>query len=180
MFEYNEELIAKSLNGWGFSLNEIDISEVSHVPMHQYRIATPEKPLLYVENLQLCLGIYGMYKGFGFAAHINPYIMRGDDFNIKEGQPIECNRITNLFNTILDNKPPQTETIKIGIFYGCNPLSPEEYPTVKMIYDGIDALIVQLDKMGILVEKMEPQQSIAFILDAMKNELILPETRKRS
>ncbi len=44
-----------------------------------------------------------------------------------------------------------------------------------MIYDGLDALAFQLEKIGIKVEKIEPEQSAAFILDAEKNVLLLSD-----
>ena len=56
--------------------------------MHQYRVATSERPLLFVENLQVCIAIYGICEGFGFAAHINPIVLRQDDFNLKEGKTV--------------------------------------------------------------------------------------------
>ena len=49
------------------------------------------------------------------------------------------------------------------------------YSTFKMIYDGLDALAFQLEKIGIKVEKIEPEQSAAFILDAEKNVLLLSD-----
>ena len=45
MFEYDKETIIRILNIEGFDLNEIDINQIKHVPMHQYRISDKEKAL---------------------------------------------------------------------------------------------------------------------------------------
>ncbi|MDE5539379.1 MAG: hypothetical protein K2J20_02710 [Bacilli bacterium] len=105
MFEYDEELVAKTLASGKYNLSELDISKIAHVPMHQYRIATSNKPLLYVENLQVCIGIYAMFKGFGFAAHINPVVMREDDFYLMDGKAVGCKRINDMRDAILSHRP---------------------------------------------------------------------------
>ncbi|MDE5539380.1 MAG: hypothetical protein K2J20_02715 [Bacilli bacterium] len=49
-----------------------------------------------------------------------------------------------------------------------------------MIYSGIDELASNLNILGFQVEKIEPQESMTFILDAEKNELVIPNSRNRN
>lgn len=177
MFEYDDELKLRSLNIWGFDTENLDINKIIHVPMHQYRIATQEKTLLYVENLQCCIGLYAYNDNFGFAAHINPVVMRRDDYDLDNNKTaVRCRRIDDLKNAILESRS-YTEPIKIGISLGCAPLD-KDYPTVKMIYDGVDNLINDLNSIGVEMFKLEDQYSSEFILDTEKVEIILPKKQK--
>ena len=54
MFEYDIEAISRILKIEEFDLNETDLNQIIHVPMHQYRVTNDENPLLLVENLQVC------------------------------------------------------------------------------------------------------------------------------
>ena len=49
--EYDIFLIEKSLVIWGFDIDNLEIEKIRHVPMHQFRISTKDKPLLYIDNL---------------------------------------------------------------------------------------------------------------------------------
>lgn len=154
MFEYDKELKLKSLSIWGFDIKNLDIEKIVHVPMHQYRIATKEEPMLYVDNLQCCIGLYAYGNNFGFAAHINPVVMCGDEYELdNRGKVIRCRRMDDLKSAILNNHF-LLGVINIGISLDCSPLD-ENYPTVKMIYDGIDNLIVELNSTGIIVIKQK-------------------------
>lgn len=69
----------------GLDMSKIDIHKVSHIPMHEWRISMNDKPLLYIENLQCCIGLYGYGNGFAFAAHINTVVFD------KNEEPIHWN-----------------------------------------------------------------------------------------
>ena len=83
------------------NLNDINLDQIKHVPMHQYGISTKEKPLLLIENLQVCIGLYAYSKDFSFAAHLNPVVIRENEFKCDSNQNITyCNRIDDLFNIV--------------------------------------------------------------------------------
>lgn len=179
MFEYDEKLKLRTLDAWGFAVENLELDKIAHVPMHQYRVATHEQPMLYVDNLQCCIGLYAYSNNFGFAAHINPKVMRGDEYELDDnGIAIRLRRIDDLRNIILE-KYPFLEPISIGISIGCTPLS-EDYPTVKMIHKSIDNLIIELNSMGIEAEKLEDQYASEFILDTENREMILAKNSTKS
>lgn len=172
MFEYDDETKNRSLLIFGFDIDSLDLDKIVHVPMHQYRVATKEYPMLYVENLQCCIGLYAYSDDFGFAAHINPKVMRGAEYELnEEGKAIRLRRIDQLKNVILQHSFNQT--VKVGISLGCISLG-QNYPTMKMIYDAINNLINQLNLIGIEVEKLEDQVAPEFILDTTNGKIILP------
>ena len=108
MFEYDIDTISRILNIEGFQLDELNLNQIKHVPMHQYEISSLEKPLLLIENLQVCIGLYAYSKNFGFAAHLNPLIIRGSEFECDENKNIiYCNRIDDLFNAIINSIPKE-------------------------------------------------------------------------
>lgn len=177
MFEYNEKMKINTLNFWGFDLQNLNVNKICHVPMHQYRIATKEQPLLYVDNLQCCIGLYAYSNTFGFAAHINPVVMRGDEYELNDsGIAIRFNRINDLKNAILKHDNYE-EKIKIGISLGWSPLD-KEYPTVKMIHESINNLIMELTLMGFNVQKLEEKYEPQFIIDIENQEFIVVENEK--
>lgn len=69
--EFDKELLERSLKIWDFDIDQLSIDAIQHVPMHEWKLATKDKPLLYVENLQCCVGLYAYGNNFAFAAHIN-------------------------------------------------------------------------------------------------------------
>lgn len=65
--------------------------------MHEYRISSPKKLFLLIENLQVCIGVYAYSKNFGFAAYLNPVVIRGDGFQCDKNKNIlYCNRFDDL------------------------------------------------------------------------------------
>ena len=131
MFEYDIETISRILKLEEFDLEELNLNKFKRVPMHQYRTSSLEKPLLLIENLQVCIGLYAYSKNFGFAAHLNPVVMRGDEFQCDtEKNIVYCNRIDDLFNAIIDAKIQ--EPVYIGISVGFNPVE-KTYQIVDML-----------------------------------------------
>lgn len=178
MIKYDNELKIKSLNTWGVNTEDLDIDRISHVPMHEYRVATEEQPMLYIDNLQCCIGLYAYGNDFGFAAHINPAVMQGDEYELDDkGTAIRCKRIDDLRNAILSNNYFD-EPIKFGISIGSRPLD-RNHPTVRMIYDGVNNLILLLNLIGIKAEPLEEQYTSEFILDAENNDIILANSSEK-
>ena len=175
MFEYDTETISRILKIEEFELNDINLNQIKHVPMHQYRISTLEKPLLLIENLQVCIGLYAYSKNFGFAAHLNPIVMRGDEFLYDSNKNIiYCNRIDNLFNAIIDAKVK--EPVYIGISIGFNPTE-KTFQVVNMLNKDIDDLILKLNTIGINVAKVDLREDHIFILDLLNGKTITPSNR---
>lgn len=72
--KFDKELLERSLKIWNFDIDQLLIDAIQHVPMHEWKLATKDKPLLYVENLQCCVGLYAYGNNFAFAAHINTVV----------------------------------------------------------------------------------------------------------
>lgn len=178
MFEYDNEQKIRSLIIWGFDVENLDVDKIVHVPMHQYRVATKERPMLYVDNLQCCVGFYAYSDNFAFVAHVNPKIMREDDYKLSSDYfPLSFNRINNLRKTIFENYP-FNEPIRIGISLGSNPLS-KYYPTMEMIYKSIENLIKELESKGIKVQKLEDIFAPEFILNLEDKKIIVPKKTQK-
>ena len=172
MFEYDIELITRILKMEEFELDKLNLNQIKHVPMHQYRISSLEKPLLLIENLQVCIGIYAYSKNFGFAAHLNPMVMRGDEFQCDEnGNIVHCNRIDDLFNAIINAKIQ--EPVYIGISVGFSP-NQKTYQQVNMLNKSIDDLISRLNNMGVVATKLDLKNEHIFILDTINGGIITP------
>lgn len=62
MFEYDIETILRILKIEEFEADNLNLTKIKHVPMHQYRTSSLEKPLLLIENLQVCIGLYAYSK----------------------------------------------------------------------------------------------------------------------
>lgn len=170
MFEYDIDTISRILNIEGFQLDELNLNQIKHVPMHQYEISSLEKPLLLIENLQVCIGLYAYSKNFGFAAHLNPLVIRGSEFECDENKNIiYCNRIDDLFNAIINSIPK--EKVYIGITLGFNPVR-ETNQQVYMLDKAIDKLISKLNLMGIDAEKLDLRHNHIFILDTINGKII--------
>lgn len=172
MFEYNEELKLKSLSIWGFETEELEIDKIKHVPMHQYKISSNEYPMLYVDNLQCCIGLYAYGNGFGFAAHVNTVVMNGDEFELDSNKnPIYFKRIDDLLKEVLQSNIAFSEPLKIGIAIGSCPLG-DDNPTIKMIYNGVNSLIEKLNIIGIDTIRLENINAPEFILDTRVEKII--------
>ena len=175
MFEYDIETILRILKIEEFELDKLNLNQVKHVPMHQYRISSLEKPLLLIENLQVCIGLYAYSKNFGFAAHLNPVVMRGDEFQYDTNKNIVyCNRIDNLYNAIINAKVQ--EPVYIGISVGFNPVE-KTYQTVDMLNKSIDNLISKLNTMGIESTKLDLRENHIFILDSANEKIVTPSNQ---
>ena len=171
MIEYNTEQILRILKTEEFEIDELDLNKIMHVPMHQYRISSLEKPLLLIENLQVCIGLYAYGKNFGFAAHLNPVVMRGDEFECDINKNIVyCNRIDDLFNAIINSR---VDKVNIGISIGVNPFY-ETYQQVDMLDKFIDDLALKLNSIGIIVNKLDLVNNHIFILDTVNQVIITP------
>lgn len=174
MFEYDKETISRILKLEDFELDKFNLNEIQHVPMHQYRTSSIEKPLLLIENLQVCVGLYAYGKNFGFAAHLNPVVIRGDEFECDENKNIiYCNRIDDLFNAIINSKIEGN--IYIGISIGFNPVW-ETYKLINLLDKFIDKLISKLNIVGIDTTKLDINCNHIFILDTTNGRIITPST----
>lgn len=170
MYEYDEELKLRSLITWEFNIDNLNINNIIHVPMHQYRITN--KNMLYIDNLQCCVGLYAYSNSFAFAAHINPYIFRGDEFILDNNIPIYFKRIDDLKKELLQIQ--KKDSIKIGISLGYNPLD-KNYPSMILIYNSINKLITDLNSEGYNVELLDDINAPEFIIDIENQKLILPK-----
>ena len=171
--EYDNELIKHTLKVFGFNLKDLDINKIQHVPMHQYRLSTIDKPQLYVENLQCCIGLFAYGNGFGFAAHINPVVMRNNEFSINENHEIICNRCNDLLNSLLSYKESITEPFKIGISLGVIPHDINDL-NMQAIYNGTRKIRDKIKELNIpatfsVIEEPE------FIIDTSTNIIITPK-----
>jgi len=172
MFEYDVEIISRILKLEEFELDNFDLNQIKHVPMHQYRISSSEKPLLLIENLQVCIGLYAYSKNFGFAAHLNPVVMLGNEFQSDENKNIRyCNRVDDLFNAIIDAKVQ--ELVYIGISLGFNPVE-KTYQVLDILNKSIDDLILKLNTIGIEAAKLDLKDNHIFILDSVNGQVITP------
>ena len=91
--------------------------------MHEWRISTKNKPLLYVENLQCCVGLYIYGNNFAFAAHINTVVFDKDEYTLDEKKrPLYCKRCRDLLTELLKFKGKIVEPFKLGISLGVTPL----------------------------------------------------------
>lgn len=173
MFEFDKETKLRSLKIFGFEVEKLELDRILHVPMRQYRIATKEKPMLYIENLQVCVAIYAYCENFGFASHINTVVLEEGDFILNEKKiPIKVRSIENLKSCIL-KIPSIKEPIKIGIAIGYTPIS-KDYFTIKLIYEELEVLIKELSSSDIRVEHLKDQSMPEFILDTANQKIILP------
>lgn len=172
MFDYDKKQKIKSLDIWGFNVEELNIDKIEYVPMHQYRIVNDNESMLYVDNLQCCVGLYAYGDNFAFAAHINPMVMRGDEFALdNERRPIRCKRSDDLKNEILNNG---ISDVKVGLALGVAPLD-KNHPTMKLIENGINSAIIELISCGIDVEKLEDIYAPEFIMDCGSGSFIFPK-----
>ena len=174
--EYNNNMINHTLKVYGFNLDNLDINKIQHVPMHEYRLSTLDKPLLYIENLQCCVGLFIYGNGFGFASHINPVVIRNNEFITLEDKLI-CNRCNDLLNSVLSYKGNIYEPFKIGITLGIMPLDNNE-KTMVSIYNGTKEAISILRSLNIPVTDLVVLNKPEMIIDTNKNTIIIPKKER--
>ncbi len=134
--EFDKNLIEKSLNIWNFDVEQIDIEKIQHVPMHEWRISTEAKPLLYVENLQCCVGLYAYGNNFAFAAHINPVVFANNEYTLDDNKkPLYCNRCNDLLTELLKFNGKMVEPFKIGISLGGTPLKDTKKSMLNLLWN---------------------------------------------
>lgn len=176
--EYNESFIEHSLKIWGFDISNLEINKIQYIPMHEWRISTQNKPLLYIDNLQCCVGLYVYGNNFAFASHINTVVFANNEYILDENKrPIYCNRCDDLYKSILENKNIINESFKIGIAIGCSPLDNSE-KSITLINDGIKDVIKKLNYLGISVIQLENIYAPEFIIDSQNGVLILTSSTK--
>ena len=176
--EYDKNMIKHTLGVYDFNIDELAIDKIMHVPMHEWKVATKDKPQLYIDNLQCCVGLYAHGNGFAFLAHINTVVYRNNEYILnKEGKPIHCNRCDDLLKEILSFKGDITEPFKIGISLGITPLDDEEEAMV-LINEGIDEVIKKLRILGYPIIKLKTIFEPEFILDSRDSKLITPNKNK--
>lgn len=177
MFEYDDDLKVSLLKNWNFDLDSIDVNKVAHVPMHQYRISTEEKPMLFVENLQCCIALYAILENGVFAAHINPVILRGDEFETRYGRVIRCKRIDDLKDFIIKYNPSKVN-FSIGVMVGSRPL-PDSDGNMQIFYDNLDELLWELKLLGYSNVEILKNTAPEFIVSAENGEIILPKPEEQ-
>lgn len=176
--EFDKELLKRSLKIYNFNTDHISIEAIQHVPMHEYRIATKDKPLLYIENLQCCIGLYAYGNNFAFAAHINTVVFDNNEYTLdKNGNLLYCNRFQDLLTQLLNYSGTIIEPFKIGIAFGVTPLDNNE-KSMLLIYSGVEYLIKRLNDLGIPVVKLENIYEPEFIIDTLNNQIITPKPNK--
>lgn len=178
MVEYNDKIKFNLLKIWNFDIDNLDIDKIEHVPMHQFRISSCDKPMLFVENLQCCVCLYAIVDGYSFAAHINPVVIRGDEFDTLFGKVTRCKRIDDMKEFIIKYAKSNESPI-IGIVFGVRSLSMDD-KNMQIIYDGLDNLLWELEGLGYSVDGIVKSDAPEFIIDSQKGEFILPkEAEKR-
>lgn len=170
--ELDKNLIERSLKIRNFDVEQMDIEKIQHVPMHEYRISTKDKPLLYVENLQCCVGLYAYGNNFAFAAHINTVVFDKDEYALDENKkPLYCNRCKDLLTELLKFNGKIVEPFKVGISLGVAPLKDTE-KSMLLIHYGINQVLKEMNRLGIPVEQLKNIYESAFIIDASNNCII--------
>ena len=173
--KFDKNLILKTLNIWNFDVQQIDASKIQHIPMHEWRVSTKDKPLLYVENLQCCVGLYAYGNNFAYAAHINSVVFAKGEYTLDiNKRPLYCNRCMDLLKELLNFKGEIVEPFKIGIALGVTPLDDRE-KSMLLIYYELEEVIKKLHQLGIPVEYLENIYEPNFIIDANNSCLIKPK-----
>lgn len=174
MLNYDNTFIKRSLDIFGFD-DSLNVDMIEYVPMEEFRLATTQKPMLFVDNLQVCVSIFAYAENFGFAAHIRTVPPNNSDYEIDSNQQyIKCKRIDDLYNAIINSN---LSAVTIGISIGCVPLDKSE-KTIELVYNGIDQLKEELQSQGVYVNLLADQHEMNFILDARFGEIITPTRNK--
>ncbi len=179
--KYDRDDIERTLGIWGFDTSKIDIDLINYAPMHGFAVATKEKPLLYIDDLQCCIGLMAYAQNFGFLAHISTINMDGEDYYLNENKkPVKLKRTEDLLEHILKNKEFIKTPIKINILVGVAPLK-ENHQSKILIIEAIKELIIRLNECGIEAYYDGEIYEWCFILDTRNGQLITPinETKSR-
>ena len=180
LFEYNDALIKKSLELFEFDIQNIPLELIQHVPMHSFKVTASSKPLLYVDNLQCCVSIWALAPNFAFACHINPSVIRNDDFYVdSEDNPIKLKRTDDLYDAIINSDINKDDPIKIGLTFGVTPL-PKDNQNICLIYEAIQELIIKLKEQGLTTCFVERDYEMNFILDSRNGKVIVPEEGQKT
>ncbi len=172
--EYDKNMLKRSLVAFGFNIDELSLDNIIHVPMHEWRTSTNEQTQLYVDNLQCCVGLYAYGNNFGFAAHINPVVVRNNEYEFdKEGKLRLCTRCYDLLREIVNSKRKIVEPFNIGISLGSTPLYDYERP-MALIYEALDEIVLYLKKLGYPVNELDKINESSFILDTKTGQIIAP------
>jgi hypothetical protein len=148
MFTFDEEFIRRSFETFHFNVDEDKIKLIEYVPMLEYRVSSKNKPLLLVEGLQICIGLYAWSPTFCFASHINTLDSSKNYIKDYQGNPIWCHMIDYLYHEIASNNNNRNHLIKIGISLGCNPYE-KDYITRALIEKGLYELVLKLNGRGL-------------------------------
>ncbi len=164
--------IKRHLTVYDYNFNDVDIDFVTYVPMSEYRISN--KGYLFLDNLQICRGIFLWSPIFSFVAHIRP--VDGDkSFFIDENSDLKCSVINELRNILLYFNTNNDNNIKLGIFIGCSPLE-ETNKYIRCINQEIDKLLKDFSDLNIY--KCDDNHEMTFILNCENGDIILPKLRK--
>lgn len=176
----DNELIKRILNLNGFDMNALDVDKIEWVPMAEYRVSSVEKPMLLVENLQVCIGVYAYCDSFAFACHINPYVMHNNEFVCDENnEPLYSKRIDDLFKIIVEKEEEIKTPIHIGIMLGFNPLE-KTYIQYEKLKEQINNLIATLKYYNINMILLDMQYEPFFIVDSTKKCIITPSKKEKT
>lgn len=170
MLEYGKDTIERILKIENIDIE--DISEIKHVPMHEYRVSDNKKTKLLIENLQVCISLFAYSKNFAFAAHLNPVVLRENEIVCDSNKNIiYSRRIDDLYKEIKNSNIE--DTLYIGLSIGFNPVE-KTYELVNVLDNSIDTLIIELNKIGIEAIKLEPLNNHVFLIDSKNAEIIVP------
>lgn len=108
--------------------------------------------------------------GQAFAAHINPVVMRGDEFT-RSDKVLHCKRVDDLKDFILRNSV--SKQVSLGIILGSRPLSDND-EVMQIIYRDLSLMMNDLKSCGInftLEKGVHPE----FVIDSINEEIIYPK-----
>jgi hypothetical protein len=144
----NKSMIERALKCYEFESYNIDPSKVQHVPMGQFKSSTEDKPLLLVENLQVCVGLYAVTQSSSFASHIHT-IDNKEFYYDEKAKELKTKKIDALYEWISNNYNKEIEEeVLIGIVLGCIPLK-EAHFALKSIRNHMHTILNKLDRKNI-------------------------------
>lgn len=169
----DKEFIDNALKVMKFNIEDKEKSLIQFVNMHEYGVATQEKPLLLTLGLQSCIALIAQTKDFSFLSHMNAY--RGNwnkDFDIDEiSGKGKCKKVDDLYNEILKNKDKISEPINIGLVLGIAPVE-KEYVSRRILEKDLLNLFEKLRANNIPATRLPDISSFSFILDSRTGQII--------